>query len=669
MFGALPVLDWARGSSEPVARSLPAGPGPGLVSISGVYSWKALTSRLIERLIVEMKVFEETGYEMMDEESYLAHQRYCRNCDPEVAKARWDADIVNKDIFQVTVNGTKLVAVKLNTKYTQQKSITKQRELENPVQLLKTDAEKENGLKRAMSTLNMPATSAVFDCLNGQIFLSGSPNALVEYEQSKKARSEAALQEEVLGKRKQDELVKLASTSLTAAQRNIRRNNLMLVRQAKLTKYEQVESDLKALTKSFASKFSTKSLEKVDDETRESFNILEITATIEETLATVTDAKDSIRDLQPEDDTFDNQMESANLQLNLIGDTVKSYQDQMGKMLKNLQDYREESRKRKRDESKQKLKDTQACAKDFQPALPPSAVTIVLKAFSNQQELALVPIETDFDSVDFGNLNLFASNSPIAVALGKALLAWGEANVTKFCSQGAGALTPTGSSTCQRFAAPTLGTATEKTIAAAAWFTEVNQVKITELGTPVMCSSYGLPWIYTVKVGAYVGNLSSLPMSIFGGWLTLRAGTVAVVLTSDQSLTEAASSLAYLHANSGRHVQAQFRKESVNATLMEIGQVLYVPPGVGFCLVTSPKKDEVTDAFMTFIWHPHFSVQAGQASSELLASAHFGIPQFKVAYSAAKQARNSNWQKLEGFDTWWHRFHSATIAQAATQDA
>jgi hypothetical protein len=154
---------------------------------------------LVERLVIEFSLSELHGIEMMDHDSFIAHQMYARAQSPEAAEKKWLETAADADTFKTTANGFTYVAVKMNVKYEMKKSITKQAIIEHGVTDLRTDSDKSNGLKRALGALASSSSNGVFDQVNGHAFLTGVKDGLSEHSANKHSRKRDALEDEVIG--------------------------------------------------------------------------------------------------------------------------------------------------------------------------------------------------------------------------------------------------------------------------------------------------------------------------------------------------------------------------------------------------------------------------------------------------------------------------------------
>jgi len=107
---------------------------------------RAQCLKLMERIVVEFRLCEQTGYELMDKDSYVAFKMFKKAKTREEANDDYAVDLKDKDVYKTIHAGVTYIAVKLNMRLLAQKSVNKTRELEMPETVLRTDREKSSGI-------------------------------------------------------------------------------------------------------------------------------------------------------------------------------------------------------------------------------------------------------------------------------------------------------------------------------------------------------------------------------------------------------------------------------------------------------------------------------------------------------------------------------------------
>jgi len=613
-----------------------------------------LTTMLVQKLVVEMRLREIHGFEMMDEESYLAYQKYRRNCDDQEAARRWQVVIADKDVFSVNVDGVLWVAVPLNTTYQREKTICKTSELQQAAVALKTDAEKQKGLKRAKDVLQLDPSSGLFDTVGGKVHCSGRSGGLLEWEQNKQLREKEAIDQQLLGKAKTDQLIALSSPTLTPGQKALRRTEMSLRKQSVSLELEKDEAQLLEIRKQVIHKFNDKALTNLTQDHREALNPKCLTDSIDETVLNSRNLRDRLRLLRPEEDDFEDSLNSMIREQVLIENHIEQSKMNQGQMLSQLQTMRDEEKKRKREETKDKTSRVLSSGKDFTPLLPPSVQTVVLRTLSGSERDKTLVFNDDYTGIEFLTPTLFGRTSPMAVAIMNLFDVWGTKALDAYLKTAAAAMTASSPSACLRLPAPKETCEKAQVLDSADWFKPMSE-KL-GIGMPRCGSSYGLPWVILVKPASYIGGMASLPMTTFGGHLvSLAPGGGTCVIVTPLRIVKATSPISFFHSNGGRAVQAHFRHDKLWSRLIEEHETLWVPSGCTVSIFTSPARDDSSQSgsYCSFVFVPHLSKAAaeeGQAIDNLLED---GIKSFEEAFSSARKQKNLNWSKLGGFAKWY----------------
>ena len=483
---------------------------------------------LIERVTFEYRLSLETGYELMDHETFLAYQIYSRAQTPETAELRYQAAIANKDVYRCTVKGTFLIAVECNLRIIQQKTISKQRELKYPEQVLKTDEEKASGLKRSAGVLNQSPGAALFEPVDGFMMVSGTPAGLSDWEEAKRLRSlgELPVDAMIADSTKPDPEVMKSDSSLTPTEKAIKRQALSLSRQGKLLELEALEVQVADIIKTTKSKFTDKLLEGLLPEHRADFDTSNIVSSMEDCIATSRVMRSDIHAVKVDDLTQD-VLATASTNVKTMMSNVKAFTDHLAVLTTRFGQRREETKKRKREETKRRLSSTRAKAQDFTPQLPPSVSTLVIREFDSS---GMVPIDDQtMKDADLSMPLMFSSISDLGKALYEKLAAW-PSNGDKFVDAAKASLQScrTALSAVNRFPPPA---ATNKdllkAITDADWFKKIDMANpALGLGTPLDCAERGLPWALALQSNTYVGNENALPLTGFGQFYLLRTAHV-----------------------------------------------------------------------------------------------------------------------------------------------
>ena len=276
----------------------------------------------------------------------------------------------------------------------------------------------------------------------------------------------------------------------------------------------------------------------------------------------------------------------------------------------------------------------------------------MLKRLSSEEE-RIIYVD-DYSNLDLSTICTFGTESLVTKAVVACFDVWGESQVAVFCASSAGTLGQNGASVCQRFAAPTVGSKAKTSIDDATWFDQLLTCSVFDkLEKPLAASSYGLPWVFTIRCGTYVGSCSTLPMTVFGGWLYFRAGRLASIVSAPISKTKATPAVGYFHSVSARSVQADLRANKLEYKQMLVGETICIPPGSSIVIATAPKTTEAAEVACAFLWVPYLTLGAGTSAGLSGAEGKDAVAQFTPAFKAARKASNLNWCKLDGFGPWW----------------
>ena len=566
--------------------------------------------KMVEKMIVLFAVRKIHGFELMDHDSYIAHKMYQKAKTREEAESLWQADLQNDDIHQITDMSVTYLAVRMNTKIEIEQQVQKSFEIESNSQQLKSQREKEHGLKRAFDLLHSSASSAIFDGVDGRISLSGTPGGLSEWTMNKHARSSQEIQlEEAFGGK--EDLVVPDQSSLNPAQMALQTQQRLVDRQAVLVKGESLMGEHMGIVKRLEQKFTEKTLTTLSEESRATFNITAVIQDIKDSATQTAKLMEEIRKVEPHD--FYEHKERFTALLDNKRKAVSAWQEVLNTMVLRLNEEKTKVRKMNRATTTQKMQVASQAIKRFHASLPISCQTFVGK---------LLSLDGGGTTLTNGLAPKFPTSTPMDLALyphwfdgateqGLAIKSMFDPWEGKWAAKleaGQVAVSADGTSRCAvgRFSPPPPNSTSGQAFAVASWLTklrETSSVLESFFESPVAPDSKGLPWMLTLRTTCVVSECASIPCNGLGGWVTAWASTVVIVAIHGKVLA-GRDPVTFLHATSGRDTNAFIKRQKIMGRLLNVGESLWVPPCWSIMVMAAGTQEELS---ATLTWMPHLA--------------------------------------------------------------